>query len=276
MSFQAVSVLFDWPDTRFYSRVWRHHVWIKGFASCACAFHGHLATIMRQEHRSGEKMFVDYAGQTVPVIGGEPAKSASRRSPSSARPATPLPKSLVAKAARLVGLVCQLRRYSWRYLAGPGAGQLAQRRRLGHCYQPVINPRYRDSVENYGGGVLPARSRKPKDKSKVEAGMQLVERWILTALQNRQFFSLDELNTALTLLLDDLNQKPFKKLPGSRRSAFDTIDQPALQPLSDHPYVEPNGKRCGYTSTAPSCLHNNQRAASHLRSQHKGRHSIQT
>lgn len=62
-------------------------------------------------------------------------------------------------------------------------------------------------------------------------------------LRNRQFFSLGELNTAITLLLDRLNQKPFKKLPGSRRSAFETIDQPALQPPPEHPDVYAEWKK---------------------------------
>ncbi|VVQ20556.1 hypothetical protein PS928_05019 [Pseudomonas fluorescens] len=106
-----------------------------------------------------------------------------------------------------------------------------------HRYEPDINPSYRDLAEHYGVAVLPARSRKPRDKAKVEVGVQVVERWILAVLRNRQFFSLGELNTAIGLLLDRLNQKPFKKLPGSRRSAFETIDRPALQALPEHPYV---------------------------------------
>jgi transposase len=68
--------------------------------------------------------------------------------------------------------------------------------------------------------VLPARARKPRDKAKVEVGVQVVERWILAVLRNRQFFSLSELNTEIGVLLDRLNQRPFKKLPGSRCSAF--------------------------------------------------------
>ncbi|WP_446033153.1 Mu transposase domain-containing protein, partial [Pseudomonas frederiksbergensis] len=84
---------------------------------------------------------------------------------------------------------------------------------------------------------------KPKDKAKVEVGVQVVERWILAVLRNRQFFSLGELNTAIGLLLERLNQRPFKKLPGSRRSAFETLDQPALQPLPEHPYVYAEWKK---------------------------------
>lgn len=89
--------------------------------------------------------------------------------------------------------------------------------------------------------VLPARSRKPKDEAKV--GVQVVERWILGVLRNRQFFSLGELNMAIGVLLERLNQQLFKKLPGSRRSVFESIDQPALQVLPEHPYVYAEWKK---------------------------------
>ncbi|MHB9828557.1 Mu transposase domain-containing protein [Pseudomonas savastanoi] len=140
--------------------------------------------------------------------------------------------------------------------------------------------------------------------AKVEVGVQVVERWILAVLRNRQFFSLGELNTAIALLLDRLNHKPFKKLPGSRRSAFEAIDQPALEGLPEHPYVYAEWKKVrvhidyhvevdGHFYSVPyqlvkhqvevrltaqtvECFHANQRVASHLRSQHKGRHTTQT
>ena len=117
----------------------------------------------------------------------------------------------------------------------PSASFIEAKRSSWSVYEPDINPSYRDLAEHYGVAVLPARSRKPKDKAKVEVGVQVVERWILAVLRNRQFFSLGELNTAIGLLLDRLNQKPFKKLPGSRRSAFETLDQPLLQALPEHP-----------------------------------------
>ena len=118
-----------------------------------------------------------------------------------------------------------------------------------HHFEPDINPSYRDLAEHYGVAVLPARSRKPKDKTKVEAGVQVVERWILAVLRKRQLFSLGELNTAIALLLDRLNQKPFKKLPGSRRSAFEALDQPARQPLPAPPlHLRRMEKKCASIS----------------------------
>ena len=86
-------------------------------------------------------------------------------------------------------------------------------------------------VSHYGTAVIPARVRKPKDKAKVESGVLLVERWILAALRHRTFFSLGELNGAIEELLVRLNDKAFKKLPGSRRSQYEALDLPALRPL---------------------------------------------
>ena len=100
-----------------------------------------------------------------------------------------------------------------------------------HRYDPDLNPTYQDMATHYGVAILPARVRKPRDKAKVEVGVQIVERTILAALRHRQFFSRAELNSAIAELLTRLNQRSFKKLPGSRQSQFEAIDQPVLKPL---------------------------------------------
>ena len=115
-----------------------------------------------------------------------------------------------------------------------------------HRYEPDINPSYRDLAEHYGVAVVPARARKPRDKAKAEVGVQVVERWILAALRNRQFFSLDELNSAIALLLKRLNRRPFRKLPGSRYSAFEALDRPALRHCRSSPTCMPSGRRRGW------------------------------
>jgi hypothetical protein len=84
--------------------------------------------------------------------------------------------------------------------------------------------------------VLPARPYKPKDKAKVEVGVQVVERWILAKLRHQTFFSLAELNLCIKALVTDLNQKPFKQWPGNRRQWFEKLDQPALSPLPQSAY----------------------------------------
>ena len=84
---------------------------------------------------------------------------------------------------------------------------------------------------HYGVAVLPARPRKPRDKAKVEVGVQIVQRWIVAALRHRRFFSLAGLNAAIRERLEALNQRPFRKRPGCRASLFQELDRPALQPL---------------------------------------------
>lgn len=88
--------------------------------------------------------------------------------------------------------------------------------------------------------VVPARPYKPKDKSKAEVVVQIVARWIMAHLRHKTYFTLARLNQDIRFLLDDLNQRPFKKLPGTRRSQFEQLDQPALRTLPAHPYQYAN------------------------------------
>jgi transposase len=99
------------------------------------------------------------------------------------------------------------------------------------AYEPTTARLMQELGEHYGVAVLPARPGRPQDKAKVEVGVQVVERWILARLRHRRFFSLAELNRAIAELLADLNQRPFKKLPGCRSSAFAALDAPTLKPL---------------------------------------------
>jgi hypothetical protein len=98
-------------------------------------------------------------------------------------------------------------------------------------YDPEINPTYAELSQHYDVAIVPARAGEPRDKAKVEGGVLLAQRWILACLRNRTFFSLEDLNAAIAELLDRLNTRPFQKLEGCRRSAFETIDRPAMKPL---------------------------------------------
>jgi transposase len=170
-----------------------------------------------------------------------------------------------------------------------------------HRYEPDLNPTYQDMASHYGVAVLPARVRRPRDKAKVEAGVLLIERWILAALRRRTFFSLAELNAAIAGLLEKLNARPFKKLPGCRRAHFEALDRPALNPLPAAPYEYAEWKKArvhidyhvaveGHYYSVPhalikrqldvritqntlECFYRGNRVASHRRSQQKGRHT---
>lgn len=104
-------------------------------------------------------------------------------------------------------------------------------------YEPDLNPSYQHLACHYQVAVIPARPYKPKDKAKAEVGVQVVERWILAMLRHEMFFTLAELNLRIRELLIELNLKSFKQLPGTRRSAFEQLDEPALKPLPKQPFV---------------------------------------
>jgi transposase len=98
-------------------------------------------------------------------------------------------------------------------------------------YDQDINATLLELAKHYETTIIPARPRKPRDKAKVETAVLVVQRWVLARLRHRRFFSLEELNVAIADLVVELNARPFRKLEGSRQSAFEAIDRPALRPL---------------------------------------------
>jgi transposase len=190
--------------------------------------------VMRQEHKAGEAMFVDYAGLTVPVVSpatGEVREAqvfvsvlgASNYTYAEATWSQGLPDWIGShvRAFEFYGSVPE------RVVNDNLKSGVTRACR----WEPEINPTYHDLAVHYGVAVLPARVRKPRDKAKVEVGVQVVERWILARLRKRSFFSLCELNQAIRELLVWLNERPFRKLPGCRRERFEQIDRPAMKPL---------------------------------------------
>ncbi len=189
---------------------------------------------MRQVHIAGEKLFVDYAGSTVPIIDaatGEISQAqifvatlgASNYTFACATPRQTTEDWIGAQvlALEFIGGVTRL----------IVPDQTRSLIKTPHRYDPEPNRTYEEFAKHYGCAVLAARPAHPRDKPKVEGSVLLVQRWILARLRNRRFFNLVELNRAIAELLVDLNNRPFKKLPGCRRSAFDSLDAPALKPL---------------------------------------------
>lgn len=205
-----------------------------------------LKRSMRQLHRAGEKLFIDYAGPTLPVV--DPATGEVRRAHIfvAALGASNYTYACATPGETQVDWLTSLGQ-ALTYFGGVPEMVVPDNLRSAvsksHRYEPDINPSYRDLAEHYGVAVVPARARKPRDKAKAEVGVQVVERWILAALRNRQFFSLNELNTAIAALLARLNQRPFKKLPGSRQTAFDSLDRPAMRALPEQPCVYAEWKK---------------------------------
>lgn len=268
------------------------------------AWVGKLAVSMRQTHAPGEKLFVDYAGTTLAVI--DPATGeireaqlfvavlgASNYTYAEATWTQSLPDWLGSHVRAL------------EFLGGAPEIVVPDNLKSGvkkpDWYEPDINPSYQDWASHYGVAVIPARVRKPKDKAKVEGGVLVASRWIIAALRNRRCFSLDELNRAIRALLDRLNNRAFKKLPGCRRQAFEEIDRPALKalPATRYTYADWQRRRVGidyhvevhghYYSVpyrfarqeidariaahTVELFHKGVRIASHVRSRNKGRHT---
>ncbi|MDG9696593.1 IS21 family transposase, partial [Streptomyces sp. DH17] len=111
-------------------------------------------------------------------------------------------------------------------------------------HEPMVNRTYADLARHYRTAIVPARPYRPRDKAKVEVGVQIVGRWILARLRNRRFFSLAALNEAIYALLAELNDRPLRSWGRSRRELFEELDHPALTPLPDEPYEYAEWKRC--------------------------------
>ena len=195
--------------------------------------------VLRQNHAPGEKLFVDYAGQTAPVVD---------RHTGEVRGAQVFIAVLGCSNYTYAEATWTQRLSDWlgshvralEYLGGcPSAivpDNLKSAVKRAHRYEPELNPSYQDFAEHYGVAIVPARAGKPRDKAKVEAGVLVVERWILARLRHRTFFSLGELNAAMSELLEHLNRRPFKKLEGCRHTRFVELDRPALRPLPPRRY----------------------------------------
>jgi transposase len=172
------------------------------------------------------------------------------------------------------------------------------------CYfSPQINPSYLELARHYDVAILPARVAKPRDKAKVESAVLVASRWIIAALRNHRIFSLAELNGRIAQLLTRLNERPFKKLPGCRKSTFIAIEQAALAPLPATRYtfadwmarragIDYHVEIFGHYYSVPHTLakqqldarvaahtveifHRGKRVASHVRSRIKGAHTTQ-
>jgi transposase len=198
-----------------------------------------LKRSMRQTHRAGEKLFVDYAGPTIEVI--DPATGEVRNANLFVA-ALGASSYTYAEATWTQQLPdwCAAHARAFAFLGGCPELVVPDNLKSGvskACrYEPDLNPTYAQLAAHFAVAVLPARPRRPRDKAKVEVAVQVVERWILARLRHHTFFSLAELNAAIATLLEDLNDRPFSKLPGSRRELFERLDRPALKPLPSIAY----------------------------------------
>lgn len=208
---------------------------------------GRLKPHMRQIHMAGERLFVDYSGQTMDIIDGLTGEIHTAQIFVAVMGAS---NFTYAEASLSQGLPDWIASHvrAFAFVGGVPRQTISDNLKAGitkACFhEPVVNRTYADFARHYGTAILPARPYRPRDKAKVEVGVQIVARWILARLRNHQFYSLVALNSAIRALLDVLNDRPLRGWNRSRRELFDTLDRPALKPLPDDAYEYAEWKRC--------------------------------
>lgn len=197
-----------------------------------------LDPVMRHPHVPGEKMFVDWAGQKVPIHspGGVVVEASIFIAVLGASNMTFVEAFENEKLPAWIEAHC----HAYAFFEGVARVTVPDNPKTGvttPCrYEPRLHRTYQEMAEHYATVIIPARPRKPRDKAKAEAGVLIAERRILAALRDRTFFSVAELNRAIEPLLRDLNTQSFQKLEGSRTSWFEMIEKPKLLPLPAEPY----------------------------------------
>jgi transposase len=207
-----------------------------------------LRPSMRQVHRAGEKTFIDYSGKRPSIVNritGETTAVELFVAVLGASSYVYAEASLSQELPNWVGSHVRMAEF----LGGSTEIWVPDNLKSGittPCpYEPEANRTYADLAEHYGAVVIPARPGHPRDKPKVEVGVQVVQRWILAALRNRTFFSLTELNEAIRDKVRQINDRLMKKLGASRRELFERLDKPALKPLPADRYEMRRWKACG-------------------------------
>lgn len=193
-----------------------------------------LDVTMRQTHRAGEKLFVNYSGKKPTIVDretGEVSEVDLYVAVLGASNYTYAEATRTQTLADFVGSTVRAFEYMGAVPEIVVPDQLKSAVSKSARYDPDINPTYAEMASRYNTVVIPARPRKARDKAKVEVGVLIAQRWILARLRNIVFFSLDDLNEAIARLLEELNTRPFRKLEGCRRSQFEAIDRPAMKPL---------------------------------------------
>lgn len=257
---------------------------------------------MRQEHKAGEKLFVDYAGTTVPIIDRSTGGVRQAQIFVGVMGASSYTYAEATWSQQLPDWLMSHRR-CFEFMGGVPQIVVPDNLRSGvtkaNRYESEVNRSYQELAEHYGTCVLPARVRKPQDKAKAEVGVLVVSRWILAALRNKAFSSLEELNDAISVLLEKLNNKPMRHFKKSRFELFESLDKPALGKLRETPHQYSEWKKatvnidhhivyedhfysCPYqlikhqvdvraTNATIEIFYRSERVASHRRSYFKGR-----
>jgi transposase len=260
---------------------------------------------MRQIHKAGEKMFCDFSGKRPCIVDRLTGEVINVELFVSVLGASNYTYVEAVRTQRVTDwIACHL--HAFEYIGGVTAVVVPDQLKSGvtrACrYEPGLQRTYEDMARHYNTAVIPARPRKPKDKAKVEVGVQIAQRWILARLRDELFFSLADLNTRIWELLEDLNDRPMKTYGGkSRRQLFEELDKAQLRPLPDERYCLAEWAKARVnidyhveverhfysvphalihetldvrlTNATIELLHKGRRVASHKRSDLPGRHT---
>jgi transposase len=257
----------------------------------------------RNRHEAGAAMQTDYAGPTIDVIDPKTGVIHQAQIFVAVLGASSLTFAMASFSQRLPDWIeGQVQALS--YFGGVPKAIVCDNLKAGVVkalwFEPTLNRTFAAMAEHYDTTILPTRSRKPRDKGKVEGAVLIVERWILARLRNQRFFSLADLNAAIAILLEDLNNRPMRHLGKSRRQMFEEIERAALAPLPSAPFeyaewktakVHPDyhvevdktfysvphrliGRRVEVrlTSRLVEIFQDHQRVASHVRRSQRGGH----
>jgi transposase len=259
---------------------------------------------MRQLHRAGEKMFVDYAGQRPQIVDPRTGEISAVELFVAVLGASSFTYAEATATQRVPDFLASHGR-AFEFFGGVAAAVVPDQLRSGvttPCrYEPGVQRAYEELAQHYGTTILPARPGKPRDKAKVEVAVQVAERWILARLRHEVFFSLPALNARIRELLVDLNARTMRAYGASRQELFERIDRPALRPLPAERFVHAEWKTARvnldyhveldrhyysvpyvlaheqvelrFTRTTVEVLLRGQRVASHARSAERGRHT---
>lgn len=277
------------------------------FCHCFGDYKKTVTPVMRQTHKAGEKIFVDYAGATVDwidIASGEiftaqifvGCLGASQYIYAEATASQQLPDWINSHINM------------FKYFGGVSEILVSDNLKGGvtkaHRYDPDINANYQHFSEHYGVAIVPARAVSPKDKAKVENGVCIVTREVLAPLRNLTFTSLGEINAAIKKGVEAVNNRPYQKMKVTRRELFEQLDEPVLKKLpsshykyatwkkakinidyhftfEDHYYSVPYqyiGKTVEIRATNKTveCYFDNQRIAVHARNPKKYNHTTVT
>jgi len=259
---------------------------------------------MRQIHRAGEKLFVDYSGKKPHLVDPQTGEVQEVELFVAALGASSYSFAEATRTQQLADFLASHVR-AFEYFGGVTAAvvpdQLKSAVTRSCRYEPGIQRDYAQLAEHYDTVILPARPGKPRDKAKVEAAVLVAQRWILARLRNETFFSLGALNRRIAELREELNHKPMRVYGASRRELFEQLDQPLLKPLPQerfshgdwkhakvnidyhvevdkHYYSVPHALvhekvEIRFTATTVEIFHDGRRLTSHARSDLRGRHT---